>query len=144
MIVEEITRRSFLAGAAGLGALAAAAQVSGPTLVKKAFASEGENGATDEKGTVKKSVWCQMCGLSETYCCTLCTVENGKFTHVEGNPLAGNNCGHGGKTLCAKGNSAPQLVYDPSRILYPMKLTGEKGSGEFERITWDEALDTIA
>ena len=85
-----------------------------------------------------------MCGLTETYCGTLCTVKDGKFVHVEGNPLAGNNCGHGGRTLCAKGNSAPQLVYDPSRITYPMKLVGEKGSGKFERITWDEALDTIA
>ena len=94
--------------------------------------------------SVKKHVWCQMCGLSETYCGTLCTVEDGKFTHVEGNPLAGNNAGHGGRTLCAKGNSAPQLVYEPNRIMYPMKLVGEKGSGEFERITWDEALDIIA
>ena len=97
------------------------------------------------KGNVEvKHMWCQMCGVSETYCGTLCTVEDGVFKHVEGNPLAGNNGGRGGRTLCAKGNSAPQLVYDPSRILYPMKLVGEKGSGKFERITWDEALDTIA
>lgn len=114
--------------------------------MQKSFADEGT--APQE---VKKHVWCQMRGLAETYCGTLCTVRDGKFVHVEGNPLAGNNSGHGGKapgeggrTLCVKGNSAPQLVYDPSRILYPMKLVGEKGSGEFERITWDEALDIIA
>lgn len=135
---RDISRRGFLAGSAALGALAVTAGMSAAPLV--AHAEDPSKGAAP----VKKHVWCQMCGLSETYCGTLCTVEDGKFTHVEGNPLAGNNSGHGGRTLCAKGNSAPQLVYEPTRILYPMKLVGEKGSGEFERISWDEALDIIA
>lgn len=135
---RDISRRGFLAGSAALGALAVTAGMSAAPLV--AHAEDSSKGAAP----VKKHVWCQMCGLSETYCGTLCTVEDGKFTHVEGNPLAGNNSGHGGRTLCAKGNSAPQLVYEPTRILYPMKLVGEKGSGEFERISWDEALDIIA
>ncbi len=139
--MSNVSRRSFLKSAALLGAVTAATGVAAHPLV--AVASE-EDARIQEKGEVKKHVWCQMCGLSETYCGTLCTVKDGKFVHVEGNPLAGNNCGHGGRTLCAKGNSAPQLVYDPSRILYPMKLVGEKGSGKFERISWDEALDTIA
>lgn len=135
---RDISRRGFLAGSAALGALAVTAGMSAAPLV--AHAEDPSTGTTP----VKKHVWCQMCGLAETYCGTLCTVEDGKFTHVEGNPLAGNNSGHGGRTLCAKGNSAPQLVYEPTRILYPMKLVGEKGSGEFERISWDEALDIIA
>ena len=36
------------------------------------------------------------------------------------------------------------VLYAPGRILYPMKRTGEKGEGKFERCSWDEAMDAIA
>ena len=45
---------------------------------------------------------------------------------------------------CAKGRSYRQRIYDPDRLIYPMKRVGPRGSGEFERISWDEALDTVA
>jgi len=46
--------------------------------------------------------------------------------------------------LCAKVNDYQNRTYAPDRLLHPMRRTGEKGSGTFERISWDEALDTIA
>ena len=42
--------------------------------------------------------------------------------------------------LCSKGAASRQYVYNKDRILYPMKRIGKKGSGEFERISWDEAV----
>ena len=45
---------------------------------------------------------------------------------------------------CAKGRAQRQRVYAPDRLIYPMKRVGQRGSGEFERISWDEALDTVA
>ena len=45
---------------------------------------------------------------------------------------------------CAKGYSWRQLIYDPNRLKYPMKRVGKRGEAKFERITWDEAIDTIA
>lgn len=45
---------------------------------------------------------------------------------------------------CAKAYAWRQQIYDPNRVLYPMKRVGERGEGKFERITWDEAIDTIA
>jgi len=46
--------------------------------------------------------------------------------------------------LCAKVNRYLERVYSPARILHPMKRVGAKGEGRFARITWDEALDTVA
>ena len=45
---------------------------------------------------------------------------------------------------CLKARSVRKWINSPDRLKYPMKRTGKRGSGEFERISWDEALDIIA
>ena len=45
---------------------------------------------------------------------------------------------------CQRGRSMRERIYSPDRILYPMKRVGERGEGKFERITWEEAVKTIA
>lgn len=45
---------------------------------------------------------------------------------------------------CLKGRAYRQRVYAPDRLTYPMKRVGARGEGRFRRITWDEALDTVA
>ena len=45
---------------------------------------------------------------------------------------------------CAKGYAQARLIYDPNRVRYPMKRVGRRGEAKFARISWDEALDTIA
>jgi molybdopterin-containing oxidoreductase family molybdopterin binding subunit len=46
--------------------------------------------------------------------------------------------------FCAKGAVWPERIHSPDRILYPLKRTGERGSGKFRRVSWDEALSEIA
>ncbi|MEM7539478.1 MAG: molybdopterin-dependent oxidoreductase [Chloroflexota bacterium] len=65
------------------------------------------------------------------------TMEIKKF---EGNPAHPGSRGRN----CAKGPATHNQVYDPERILYPLKRVGERGEGKWKRITWDEALDEIA
>ena len=45
---------------------------------------------------------------------------------------------------CVRGRAYRQRMYAPDRILHPMKRIGERGAGSFERISWDEALETVA
>ena len=73
-------------------------------------------------------------------CAMVVTVEDGRATNVAGDP--DHPFTRGG--LCVKVNNYPEKVYSPDRVLHPMRRTGPKGSGRFERISWDEALDTIA
>ena len=135
---------------AALGRLAASCGLSAEGLLVPADApttgADAPAVSVDPAVPVRETrhAWCQMCGPAKTACSTLCTLENGRWTHVEGNPNALNNGRRGGRTLCAKGNAAPQILYDPYRILYPMRRAGAKGEGRFVRCTWDEALSAIA
>jgi anaerobic selenocysteine-containing dehydrogenase len=45
--------------------------------------------------------------------------------------------------LCPKGQSGLQVLYDPDRIRHPLKRKGERGSGQWEKITWEEALSLV-
>jgi anaerobic selenocysteine-containing dehydrogenase len=66
--------------------------------------------------------------------------ETLRIRKFEGNPK---HPGSRGRT-CAKGPATLNQVYDPDRILYPLKRVGKRGEGKWERTTWDEALDTFA
>ncbi|MDA2946301.1 MAG: molybdopterin-dependent oxidoreductase, partial [Actinomycetota bacterium] len=63
----------------------------------------------------------------------------GQITKFEGNPEHPASRGRN----CAKGPATINQVNDPERILHPLRRVGERGSGQWERITWNEALDAI-
>ncbi|HLF82605.1 MAG TPA: molybdopterin oxidoreductase family protein [Blastocatellia bacterium] len=73
-------------------------------------------------------------------CAMLVEVEDGRATRVSGDPSHPPTQGF----LCTKVTRYLERVYNPDRLLYPMRRIGAKGEGRFERISWDEALDTIA
>ena len=72
-------------------------------------------------------------------CSMIFEVQEGKLIGVKGNP--DHPMTRGG--LCVKLNDYEKRHYHPDRLLYPMRRSGPKGSKQFERITWDEALDEI-
>ena len=65
--------------------------------------------------------------------------ESGEVVKFEGNPEHPASRGRN----CAKGPATINQVTDPERILYPLRRVGERGSGEWERISWDDALTEI-
>ena len=72
-------------------------------------------------------------------CSMVYEVQDGKLIGVRGNP--DHPMTRGG--LCVKLRDYEKRHYHPDRLLYPMKRVGPKGSKQFERISWDEALDEI-
>jgi anaerobic selenocysteine-containing dehydrogenase len=68
------------------------------------------------------------------------TIEDGRATRLQGNPDHPVTRGF----LCAKVAGYLEREYHPDRLLHPLRRTGPKGSGQFERISWDQALDEIA
>ena len=90
-------------------------------------------------GIKKIPTFCAMCGPGAG-CGIYAVVENGKFVRVEGMKESPLNKGR----LCSKAHAAPQWVYSPQRLKHPLRRTGAKGEGKFEKITWDQALAIIA
>jgi len=81
------------------------------------------------------------CALCIARCGAIATVDEGRLVSLEPDPTHPT-----GQALCAKGRAAPELVYSPERLHYPMKRTRPKGDPNpgWERISWDEALDMTA
>jgi anaerobic selenocysteine-containing dehydrogenase len=73
-------------------------------------------------------------------CSLVTTVEDGVAVKVHGNPEHRHT--HG--VLCTKVSRYTERTYHPERVLHPLRRSGPKGAGRFERVTWDEALADIA
>jgi anaerobic selenocysteine-containing dehydrogenase len=79
------------------------------------------------------------CWSCVTRCAAMGFVEDGRLVKMESHPNSIRTEG----LMCSKGQSGPNDVYFPDRILYPMKRVGERGDGKWKRISWDEALDEM-
>ncbi|MDR2603735.1 MAG: molybdopterin-dependent oxidoreductase [Desulfovibrio sp.] len=124
-----VSRRSFLKMVTAAGAAAGTGFFVHPDA--EALAASG---APEE---VKYS-HCVMCNHVPK-CGIKAIIKEGKIFRIEKREGYLNNL------LCAKGLSSLQEIYEPHRLLYPVKRTNPKGEpSKWQRITWDEALRTIA
>lgn len=109
------------------------------------------------EGSEIRYTTCYQNGCWDAVCILKCHVKDGKIISIEADDTI--NKGAGREDVgeegfaagliqsrpCAQGHCWKRALDDPDRILYPMKRKGKKGeSDEWERISWDEALDTIA
>lgn len=83
-----------------------------------------------------------VCFNCESGCGLLAYVDKKTYEikKLEGNPVHPGSRGRN----CAKGPATHNQIYDPERILYPLKRVGERGEGKWKRITWEQALDEIS
>jgi anaerobic selenocysteine-containing dehydrogenase len=92
------------------------------------------------KTQVSNDIIRTVCGDCHAGCGIRVHVKNGKAVKIEGDPYHPWNQG----MMCAKGLAYLQTIYHPNRITHPIKRMGERGEGKWQKISWDEALDTIA
>ncbi len=88
---------------------------------------------------VREVIGCCPLDCQDT-CSWVAHVEDGRVVRVEGakdHPFTRG-------VLCAKVNDYETRAYAPDRLLHPLRRAGPKGSGQFKRVSWDEALDTVA
>lgn len=81
-----------------------------------------------------------ICSQCPAGCGIMVRVVAGKAVKIEGNPLHPVNRG----SICPKGQAGLQLLYDPDRIQGPLKRSGNRGSGQWQMITWEEAIREVA
>lgn len=131
----KISRRGFVK----LGTLTGAAMGLGSNwpFSAKVF---GQGGGIAEAASTAQMVpgACRMCGGD---CGILGKVVDGRLVKIEGNPK---NFNTPDGALCIRGNAGTKFLYDPDRILYPLKRVGARGEGKFKRISWDEAKKILA
>lgn len=124
------SRRQFLAGAAGTAAVAAAGGLAAGWPHLAQASSPGFSGSV---GATEVFTLCEMCVWR---CGVTARVKNGRVVKLDGNPEHPHSQG----VLCPRGQSGLGLTYDPDRIQFPMRRVGERGSGRWRRVTWEEAL----
>ena len=97
---------------------------------------DGQVQTEADQSEVLKHVVCTSC---DGFCPVAVKVENGRAVKVttRDHPLFKD-------VLCMKGAFAPKSFAHPSRVLYPLKRVGARGAGEWQQVTWDQAMDDIA
>lgn len=134
-----LSRRSFVKWSAAAGG--AAAVVGGAARYGLLPISPAAADTPTPEPTVVWSSCNVNCG---SRCPLRLTVVDGEVTRVDPDSTGSDDLNDQQIRACVRGRSIRQRVYNVDRIKYPMKRVGERGSGEFEQISWDEALDLVA
>ena len=132
----KLTRRMFVAGA---GWITVTSALGMPDLSRKARAAEA--GAPDpDEGFTYKSACCTVNCTSR--CHLRARVKDDRIWGVVPGQMPGRD---DYANACLRSMALSQRTFNENdRVMYPMKRTGERGSGEFERITWEQAISEIA
>jgi len=135
--MTDFPRRDFLKiGAAGIGGVTLK-NVFGDLYKTTEYQSRKAISRTTRRSFRGFPTTCQACPAK---CGIVGFVHRSKLMLFEGNPEHPENRG----TICAKGLAGLNLTYDPERILFPLRRDGERGSGKWKKITWDEAINEIS
>jgi anaerobic dimethyl sulfoxide reductase subunit A len=135
-----VPRRSVLkwTGVAGGAAVVAGAST---RLGLLPLAEASETTPADKAG---KFVWSACIVNCGSRCPLRLQVVDGHIVRVEPENTGGDELGAQQIRACPRGRAIRQRIYSPDRLKYPMKRTGKRGSGQFKRISWEQAFDEIA
>lgn len=142
-----LSRRTFVKGSAlaGLGAAAVGTTSLFGCAPKGAGSGDAELAETGDAAPVdEKVVWTHCSVNCMSFCAWQCHVRDGEVAYIESDNTGSFEFGEPQMRACLRGRSARRWLQNSERLNYPMKRVGKRGEGKFERISWEEALDTIA
>ena len=87
-----------------------------------------------------EQIFKSVCRICHGGCGVFVYVKDGKVVRVKGDPASPMNKGW----MCVKGVMTPEIANHPDRLRRPLRRKGKRGSGEWETISWDDALSDIA
>ncbi len=139
ILAAEVSRRALVKNTALCGLAAASGALSLP-FSHQVFAAEKAAGSSPEK-----VVWSACTVNCGSRCPLRMHVVDGEIKYVETDNTGDDDYeGLHQVRACLRGRSMRRRVYNPDRLKYPMKRVGKRGEGKFERISWEEAFDTLA
>ncbi len=141
-----VSRRAFVKAGAGLGAFAALSMAGCATSFHETTPEgEAESSASPKKsGAEEKITWAHCSPNCYGRCALRVVTQDDEVVRVETDNTGDDEFGDHQIRACLRGRSMRRWLNHPDRLKYPMKRVGKRGSGEFERISWEEAIDTIA
>ncbi|MDN6566263.1 MAG: molybdopterin-dependent oxidoreductase, partial [Actinomyces sp.] len=134
---EGPSRRTFLKWSAAVGGAAALV----PAVTELGMPQARAQGAGGED---VQTVWNACLANCQSRCPLRLEVKDGTGVRVLPDSTGSDDFGDFNIRACVRGRNQRERIYSPDRIKHPMKRTGARGSGQWEQITWEEALDTVA
>lgn len=102
---------------------------------------------TNAMNNLETMTWCACTVNCSARCPLRVYSRNGKIIRIEPENTGADSCAMPNAVPhirpCARGRSYKQRFYAPERLKYPMKRVGKRGEGNFERISWEEAINTV-
>ncbi len=132
-----LDRRDFIKLTAAAGVLTVAAVSSGGAVIRSLVPRASAQSGPQQEETLYNSVCANNCKQT---CRITAHVYQGRLVKTSLNPMPNPRYNR----ICLRGLSHAQRVYHPDRLKYPMQRVGPRGSGKWQRISWDQAISTIA
>lgn len=139
LLSNKMQRRTFLKWSGAIGIPVIAGGIGTKMLVDRKEETKVVKAKDNEKVISTCSI--NNCGGR---CVIKAHVKDGMVVRVSTDTQESGDLSTPPLRACVRGRNYRNMLYDPDRLKYPMKRVGKRGEGKFKRITWEEAIETIA
>lgn len=139
LLKNKMQRRTFLKWSGAIGIPVIAGGIGTKMLVDR----KSEEKAANAKDNLKVISTCSITNCGGR-CVIKAHVRDGMVVRVSTDTQEGGDLSTPPLRACVRGQNYRKMLYHPDRLKYPMKRVGKRGEGKFERISWEEAVETIA
>ncbi|TWE06037.1 molybdopterin-dependent oxidoreductase iron-sulfur protein [Neobacillus bataviensis] len=141
LLTNKMQRRTFLKWSGAIGKPVIAGGIGTKMLVNRKVVIKPVGAKEESPETIISTCSINNCGGR---CVIKAHVKEGVVVRVSTDTQEGGDLSTPPLRACVRGRNYRSMLYHPDRLKFPMKRVGKRGEGKFERISWDEAVETIA